>query len=48
MPFNGPAREADVDLPDGVVYCVDCGNVFIYGGHERDCPTCAIADALDV
>lgn len=43
MPFNGPPKEVDVDLPDGVVYCVACGNVFIWASG-RECPTCAIAD----
>ncbi|MFC6975832.1 hypothetical protein ACFQL1_15970 [Halomicroarcula sp. GCM10025709] len=37
---NGPSYEPqDLDLPDGVVYCVDCGNVFVYH-NRRGCPTC--------
>jgi len=43
---NGPAREKDVDLPDHVVYCVDCGNIFVFH-PKRDCPTCHLAERLD-
>lgn len=44
---NGPGYEPrSVDLPDGVVYCVDCGTIFVWGEH-RDCPTCHVNDRLD-
>jgi len=36
---NGPSIEKDIDLPDGVVYCVDCGTVFVHD-IRRSCPSC--------
>lgn len=42
---NGPARETEVDLPEGVVYCVDCGNVFVWA-NGRDCPTCHVWETI--
>ena len=52
MPFNGPARELrggpgpDGSLDDDTVYCVSCGNTFVYR-KGRDCPTCTLAEKLD-
>jgi len=52
MPFNGPARELrggpgpDGSLDDDTVYCVSCGNTFVYR-RGRDCPTCTLAEKLD-
>lgn len=46
MMDNGPGRETNVDLPDKLVYCVDCGNVFVWQRH-RDCPTCYVDERID-
>lgn len=52
MPFNGPVFEPDPErvpfLHDSAaVYCARCGTIYILGGLERDCPSCALADRLD-
>jgi len=45
---NGPGFEPrDTDLPDHAVYCVDCGTIYIFGGTERTCPSCHVAERLD-
>ena len=48
--WNGPTRELGgnehlEELHDDVVYCVVCGNIFVFA-RGRDCPTCTIANKL--
>lgn len=47
--FNGPSRElpTGADHLDESVYCVNCGNIFVPNGVDRDCPTCTVAKMLD-
>lgn len=44
---NGPGRELPkgADMADETVYCVDCGNVYVWD-MERDCPACHVANLL--
>jgi len=45
---NGPGRElsARKSIDDEKVYCVDCGNVFIWASG-RHCPACHVDEKLD-
>ena len=43
---NGPGRELSGSHEDETVYCVDCGNVFVFQ-KGRDCPTCYVDERLD-
>jgi predicted ATP-dependent serine protease len=36
---NGPPRELSGSHESETVYCVDCGNVFVWA-EGRDCPAC--------
>jgi len=37
---NGPSRELlSGDLEEETVYCVDCGNIYVWA-RGRDCPAC--------
>jgi len=53
VPFNGPPRELrmgpgqDGDIDDDKVYCVACGNIFVWA-DGRDCPTCTLAEELGI
>jgi hypothetical protein len=43
---NGPSYEPrDVDLPDELVYCVDCGSVYVWR-QGRDCPACHLYEKI--
>lgn len=44
MPFNGPMRELDqpLDLDDEVVYCTQCGSIFVKCTISRSCPACTL------
>lgn len=46
--FNGPSRElpAGSDHLDESVYCVNCGNIFVWA-EGRDYPTCTVAKMLE-
>lgn len=43
--WNGPARELVGSHEDETVYCVVCGNVFVWA-EGRDCPTCKLASEM--
>lgn len=44
--FNGPGRELNGSHDDETVYCVDCGNVFVWA-RGRDCPTCTLREMME-
>jgi hypothetical protein len=43
---NGPSRELRGDFRDEMVYCVDCGNIYVWD-KGRKCPACHLAARLD-
>jgi len=44
---NGPSYEPrSLDLPDGLSYCVDCGNVMVFN-RGRECPACHVDTRVD-
>lgn len=44
---NGPNYEpTDLDLPDKVVYCVLCGNIYVWT-KGRKCPSCHVNEKLE-
>lgn len=47
MPFNGPPRALSGSYDGKEVYCVQCGNIYVWA-DDRDCPTCTIAEELGI